>query len=122
MVPGCADMEDTMSPIMLAWLRSLIAKHDIRPFYRTRTWKRLRKEILSKDRYECQKMGNADLIYSMMDVLTDEYQIKIIKAYYICGYTMAEAAEHIPFHVRRCWQIRADALRTIAQRLHTIAH
>lgn len=43
-----------MDEELLAWIKSLINKGDARPFYRTRTWKRKRREILELDRHECQ--------------------------------------------------------------------
>jgi len=46
---------NSMTPELLAWLKVLIANGDLRPFYRTRTWKRIRNEVLEADRHECQR-------------------------------------------------------------------
>lgn len=43
-----------MTPELLAWIKSLISKHDCQPFYRTRTWRRVRHEVLEIDKHECQ--------------------------------------------------------------------
>lgn len=43
-----------MTPELLSWLQDLIAAGDVRTFYRARIWRRVRREVLDEDKYECQ--------------------------------------------------------------------
>ena len=72
----------------------------------------IRERIVS----QCQTAGQMmDDVCAMCDVITDRYQQIVIHRYYFDCLTMAQVADHIPFHVRRCWQIRNDAFAVIAK-------
>lgn len=94
--PGCQCLAvcslggDGIDDQQLAWLRSLIAKGDTRPFYRTRIWKRIRREVLESDRHECQwckikgRYTPADTVHHVQ--LLDEHpDLALSKTYVVDG-------------------------------------
>lgn len=40
---------------MESWIRELIAAGNLHAFYASRTWVKLRAEVLTEDKYECQR-------------------------------------------------------------------
>ena len=44
-----------MTPEILTKLHKMIESNDLRPFYRSKEWRRLRKVVLAADKFACQK-------------------------------------------------------------------
>ena len=78
----------------------------------------LRDKIIDK----CRDTGDIiDDVYRMYNELTDKLQRIVIRRYYLNGLTMPEVANEVNYCVRKCWEIRSDAFRRIAETMHACA-
>lgn len=65
----------------------------------------------------CRDAGDIiESVYRMYNRLTDKLQQVVIRRYYLDGLTMPEVAKEVNYCVAKCWDVRTNAFRTIAEK------
>jgi hypothetical protein len=66
---------------------------------------------------KCYALSNLTCrVYALYDLLENMSQRIIIKRYYFDGVTMTAIASELPYCLSRCWAIRSDGFRVMAEK------